>query len=801
MASAPPEPKVEIDRTVHQVCMPDGTPYEGYATSCVWVSESDPYPKTDGNSVVPLLTGEDYYKQLADAIAQAKESVYMLGWQINWDVILKPAEKLRLYDAVLKATSANPQLKVYVLPWDDSAPVTTGDDETVAVLKSINAQLKGAPQVFARIAVEHPDASAGMDMFYSHHQKQVVIDNRIAFIGGIDVCYGRRDGNTYPLDAKDRLGNDAYNGCVPRLLPVKESDYVQGLNTMYVQPSSGNRQVPPGMASSNPYDARAQKAQQGLEAGKVEYPTGGMMLDATRQPRMPWQDVHLKIEGPAVSDLASNFVLRWNTAKGSGELALPAEAKTYPKAGSCSVQMLRSASRVMVALEAKNAKSADRPRVHQAFGHNHNHHAMVRLIEHADHFIYIENQFFTSAFGDPGFGDTVSTTLRPSQPVSSVTTSVAKLGSRAVVGDADARPTNKICEALGEKLKAVILNVGNPSPDGETSNFHIYITVPVHSEGLLNDPAVMTQVHYTQQTLVFGSQSLINRTRRAIRARQLVDKQETDYMRVFEDKNEEYKEVPIEYCWPYITLLNLRTWAKLGERYVTEQVYIHTKMMVVDDRYAIVGSANVNDRSLLGNRDSELAVLVMDTDYAYEDIGAAEGITVTRKFARELRKSVWKKIFGITGGERPASGLRAAIDKPASQASREQIRIQAEKNSKIYDAAFPFIPHNPSPKKMEEEPPQNVSIWPTIKMESGKRVSGQMPFDDAFWNTPQHAAGVAQLADIKGYLTLYPHLWTQGENNNSGMHSALFVRNEDKPKDAPTRQALARQNDADERAT
>lgn len=36
--------------------------------------------------------------------------------------------------------------------------------------------------------------------------------------------------------------------------------------------------------------------------------------------------------------------------------------------------------------------------------------------------------------------------------------------------------------------------------------------------------------------------------------------------------------------------------------------------MVVDDRFAIIGSANINDRSLLGERDSEIAMLVIDTD-------------------------------------------------------------------------------------------------------------------------------------------------------------------------------------------
>ena len=37
-------------------------------------------------------------------------------------------------------------------------------------------------------------------------------------------------------------------------------------------------------------------------------------------------------------------------------------------------------------------------------------------------------------------------------------------------------------------------------------------------------------------------------------------------------------------------------------------VYVHSKLMVVDDEYVIVGSANINQRSLDGDRDSELAV-------------------------------------------------------------------------------------------------------------------------------------------------------------------------------------------------
>lgn len=39
------------------------------------------------------------------------------------------------------------------------------------------------------------------------------------------------------------------------------------------------------------------------------------------------------------------------------------------------------------------------------------------------------------------------------------------------------------------------------------------------------------------------------------------------------------------------------------------QVYVHSKIMIIDDRAALIGSANINDRSLLGSRDSEVSIL------------------------------------------------------------------------------------------------------------------------------------------------------------------------------------------------
>jgi len=41
---------------------------------------------------------------------------------------------------------------------------------------------------------------------------------------------------------------------------------------------------------------------------------------------------------------------------------------------------------------------------------------------------------------------------------------------------------------------------------------------------------------------------------------------------------------------------------------VSEIVYVHSKLIIIDDDITLMGSANINDRSMKGDRDSELAV-------------------------------------------------------------------------------------------------------------------------------------------------------------------------------------------------
>ena len=59
----------------------------------------------------------------------------------------------------------------------------------------------------------------------------------------------------------------------------------------------------------------------------------------------------------------------------------------------------------------------------------------------------------------------------------------------------------------------------------------------------------------------------------------------------------------------YIQFYSLRTHARMPNgQPVSEQIYIHSKILIADDNVFLIGSANINDRSLLGSRDSEIAV-------------------------------------------------------------------------------------------------------------------------------------------------------------------------------------------------
>ncbi|SMN19300.1 similar to Saccharomyces cerevisiae YKR031C SPO14 Phospholipase D, catalyzes the hydrolysis of phosphatidylcholine, producing choline and phosphatidic acid [Maudiozyma saulgeensis] len=96
----------------------------------------------------------------------------------------------------------------------------------------------------------------------------------------------------------------------------------------------------------------------------------------------------------------------------------------------------------------------------------------------------------------------------------------------------------------------------------------------------------------------------------------------------------------------YIRFFSLRKWSTIGpfEKLVTEQLYVHAKILIVDDRSCIIGSANINERSQLGNRDSEVAIVIRDTDLVKTKMNGKD--YYAGRYALEMRQRLMREHLG-----------------------------------------------------------------------------------------------------------------------------------------------------------
>lgn len=105
--------------------------------------------------------------------------------------------------------------------------------------------------------------------------------------------------------------------------------------------------------------------------------------------------------------------------------------------------------------------------------------------------------------------------------------------------------------------------------------------------------------------------------------------------------------------------------------------------MIVDDRMAICGSANLNDRSLLGSRDSEFCVVVNDVE---DELCQFDGKDVRiGRFCSTWRRKIFSQILSVE--------LETVVD-PLSDEFFNFIRRVAEKNTSIYEEIFRCFPSN-----------------------------------------------------------------------------------------------------------
>lgn len=154
-----------------------------------------------------LVDGESYFEAVAAAIERARHQVLMLGWDFHSRLRLRrtgspggpPDELAALLDAVV---GRHERLNVHILGWD-FAMIYALEREALPLYR---LGLRTRRRVHFRLDDRHPSGA-------SHHQKVVVVDDAIAFVGGFDLTSCRWDTREHRADDSRRSdpGFSAYD--------------------------------------------------------------------------------------------------------------------------------------------------------------------------------------------------------------------------------------------------------------------------------------------------------------------------------------------------------------------------------------------------------------------------------------------------------------------------------------------------------------------------------------------------------------------------------------------------------------
>jgi len=134
-----------------------------------------------------IIDARDYFAAFAEAVLKAERSIYITGWDIDSQLTLirgeeRPDFPVRLGELLNYVVRKKPYLHVNILAWDFSVLYTFKRE----YLPAWKFAWKFGRRVHFHLDNYLPPGA-------SHHQKIVVIDDRIAFTGGIDLTHVRWD--------------------------------------------------------------------------------------------------------------------------------------------------------------------------------------------------------------------------------------------------------------------------------------------------------------------------------------------------------------------------------------------------------------------------------------------------------------------------------------------------------------------------------------------------------------------------------------------------------------------------------
>ncbi|CRK17746.1 hypothetical protein BN1708_003027 [Verticillium longisporum] len=628
-------------------------------------------PQSTGNAKW-YVDGCSYFWAVSEALENARESIYILDWWLSPEIYLRrpPAanERYRL-DNMLKA-AAERGVKVSIIVYREvEAALTLNSAHTRKHLEGLHPNIsvfrhpdhvptgydiqKELGQSFSNMTLNtatlskvsgdalkaiYGTATDGVVLFWAHHEKLCLIDRKVAFMGGLDLCFGRWDTNSHPIA-------DSHPGNLDAIV-FPGQDYNNARVYDFADVGNWNQNK----------------------------------LDRTKSSRMGWSDVSLSLNGPVVESLTEHFTDRWNfifdekyTHKNpgkyeriefkprhthlgfhrrSGEHERGGFLKQDPSQllGGLSDRFSKGVNKFMhddsSSDEEKSSKRSHRENepakiqltrscTKWSAGHATEHsiaNAYIDAITNARHFVYIENQFFITA------------TCDEQRPVSN------KIG-RAMV--------DRILRAheAGENFKIIVIMPAVPAFAGD-----------LKADDALGTRAIM---EFQYKSISQGGYSILETLQKegvedVGRYIRFYNLRNYDRINVSSTMKEAEKQSGVSYedarkerddalgsgYAPYgeqqsqgqgqyeryqqaAAQLDDSTWDSVSACYmnvgpdlrsvpwkgdpeaeisafVTEQLYVHTKLLIADDRLVICGSANLNDRSQLGSHDSEIAVVIED---------------------------------------------------------------------------------------------------------------------------------------------------------------------------------------------
>lgn len=491
-----------------------------------------------------FVEARDYFWSVSSALEMAKDVIFIHDWWLSPELYLRrPAncnQHFRI-DRILQR-KAMQGVKVFVIIYRNVG--TTVPIDSLYTKHSILSLNQENIHV-----IRSPNQLLQNTYFWAHHEKICIVDYTIAFMGGIDLCYGRYDTPDHVLTDDSNIDFDSLD--TETLTRDEFSKF-----RVFPGKDYSNTRVKDFSNLDKPYDT---------------------MYDRDVVPRMPWHDIHMMTSGEVARDLSRHFVQRWNyllRQKRPSRLTplltpppdlTPEEVSSMGLDGTCEIQVLRSAGNWSLGLKEHEES------IHQAY---------LKLIEESEHFVYIENQFFVTSCFIEG---------------------------------------TEIKNRIGDALVDRIIRAHN---EGKVWKAVIIIPLVPGFESLVDKPdgssvRVVMQCEY--MSISRGSSCLFAKLRK-------------------------YGIDPDD----YIQFFSLRKWGAIGpdRSLVTEQLYIHAKCMIVDDRIAIIGSANINERSMRGSRDSEVAAVIRDSE-TINSVMNGESYEVGR-FPHTLRMRLMREHLGIS---------------------------------------------------------------------------------------------------------------------------------------------------------